>query len=66
MKGGDGMTANVRVYDGAAADPESNLLRTVKIENVLFVTENKNEIHVAVANNEAITFPADKVNILIT
>lgn len=62
------MIASVRIYDGAKINPENDLLRTVRFENVVSVnvTGAKNDIYrITRANGDTHEFATSTANIFI-
>ena len=62
------MIASIRIYDGAKINPENDLLRTVRLENVVSVklTGAKNDIYrITRANGDAHEFATSTTKIFL-
>lgn len=59
------MTAQIRIYNGAVKNPESDLLRTIIIEDVKSISAENNLFTVDRVNGEKISFDAESSKIII-
>jgi len=59
------MTAQIRIYNGAVANPESDLLRTIIIEDIKSITAEDGSFKVNRINGETISFDVETSKIII-
>lgn len=59
------MTAQVRIYNGAVSNPESDLIKTLSIQNVKSVTEENGKITIYKQNGESFVFGVNTSKIII-
>lgn len=59
------MTAQVRIYNGAVSNPESNLLRTVVIEEIEIITSGDGYFFIILKNGQIISFETESSKIVI-